>query len=178
MKPQVPIDVDEVTGVWKTDGLPMLYLPRHFFVNNHSAIEAALGREVYAAQLYESGYRSAYFWCEEAAGHHRQRGLDVFLRYLERLSQRGWGKFSMVASNAAEGTADIRLEHSLFVLGLPGQKGKLCYMFEGWFAGAMDWVRKDMGLPATSKSVETQCAGEGHTFCLFAVRPGSASPAE
>ena len=44
MKPQVPIEVDESTGVWTTDGLPMLYVPRHFFVNNHTAIEEALGR--------------------------------------------------------------------------------------------------------------------------------------
>ena len=26
MKPQLPIDVDEETGVWTTDGLPMLYV--------------------------------------------------------------------------------------------------------------------------------------------------------
>ena len=42
MKPSLPIDVDEHTGVWRTDGLPMLYVPRHFFTNNHVAIEAAL----------------------------------------------------------------------------------------------------------------------------------------
>ena len=39
-----PIDVDADTGVWSTNGLPMLYVPRHFFINNHLAIEAALGR--------------------------------------------------------------------------------------------------------------------------------------
>ena len=44
MNPQVPIDVDEKTGVWTTDALPMLYVPRHFLVNNHEAVEQALGR--------------------------------------------------------------------------------------------------------------------------------------
>ena len=34
-KPEVPIDVNASTGVWETDGLPMLYVPRHFFINNH-----------------------------------------------------------------------------------------------------------------------------------------------
>lgn len=29
--PEVPIEVDPVTGVWRTDGLPMVYLPRHFW---------------------------------------------------------------------------------------------------------------------------------------------------
>ena len=42
--PEVPIDVDPETGIWRTDGLPMIYLPRHFLVNNHLAVEAALER--------------------------------------------------------------------------------------------------------------------------------------
>ena len=42
--PEVPIDVDPETGIWRTDGLPMIYLPRHFLVNNHVAVEEALGR--------------------------------------------------------------------------------------------------------------------------------------
>ncbi len=52
MQPQLVIDVNEQTGIWTTDGLPMLYVPRHFFVNNHIAVEAALGRESYAEILY------------------------------------------------------------------------------------------------------------------------------
>ena len=63
MKPQLPIEVDEQTGIWRTDGLPMIYVPRHFFVNNHVEAEAAIGREVYAQSLYKAGHRSAYFWC-------------------------------------------------------------------------------------------------------------------
>ncbi|SAL58520.1 V4R domain-containing protein [Caballeronia choica] len=49
MQPQLPIDVDPQTGVWTTDALPMLYVPRHFFTNNHIAVEEALGREASAA---------------------------------------------------------------------------------------------------------------------------------
>ena len=44
MQPQLPINVDPDTGVWTTDALPMLYVPRHFFTNNHVAVEDALGR--------------------------------------------------------------------------------------------------------------------------------------
>ena len=49
--PEMPILVDDETGVWTTDGLPMLYVPRHFFVNNHVAVEEALGADVYAEAL-------------------------------------------------------------------------------------------------------------------------------
>ena len=48
--------------MWSTDGLPMLYVPRHFSVNNHVAVEEALGAERYAAILYEAGYKSAWQW--------------------------------------------------------------------------------------------------------------------
>ena len=55
MQPQLPIDVDPNTGVWTTDALPMLYVPRHFFTNNHTAVEEALGRDAYAEILYKAG---------------------------------------------------------------------------------------------------------------------------
>ena len=91
MQPVVPIDVDETTGIWRTDGLPMVYLPRHFLVNNHLAVEAALGREAYRASLRQSTAKSAIEWCEAQV---RGKGLDAqatFRHYFQRLSQRGIG---------------------------------------------------------------------------------------
>ena len=201
MKPQVPIEVDEATGVWTTDGLPMLYVPRHFFVNNHTAIEEALGREKYAQLLYDAGYKSAYFWCASEAKTHGLSGLPVFEHYLKRLSQRGWGQFRFASADAKSGAAEIRLENSLFVLagggaGSPaaaslarpqaagdmpaaghvpaaGPAGGRCYMFAGWFAGAMDWVLETSGLRVKTHSGELQCGGQGHNHCLFRVRPQS-----
>jgi hypothetical protein len=176
MQPQVPIDVDAETGIWTTDGLPMLYVPRHFFVNNHSAIEAALGKEQYADALYQAGYRSAYFWCQSEAKTHGLSGMAVYEHYLKRLSQRGWGLFSFIEADAETGYAQIRLDHSCFVLaqgiaGVPKSVGKACYMFAGWFAGAMDWVGQDSGRDYRTVSRETQCAGEGFGYCVFTVEP-------
>ena len=169
MHPQLPIDVNEQTGVWTTDGLPMLYVPRHFFVNNHTAVEAALGRDRYAEILYPAGHRSAYFWCEKEAKTHDLTGIKVFEHYLKRLSQRGWGLFDFIEADAAAGAARIALRHSSFVLQQPEKHGKLCYMFEGWFAGAMDWVSQDLGGSLTTSSHENQCASEGHDHCVFTV---------
>ena len=53
--PQLPIEVDSETGVWTSDALPMLYVPRHFFVNNHMGIEEVLGADAYAEILYKAG---------------------------------------------------------------------------------------------------------------------------
>ena len=113
MKPQVPIEVNDVTGVWSTDGLPMLYVPRHFFMNNHRAVEAALGPQRYSDIIYDAGYTSARTWCEQEARTHSLAGMRVFEHYLARLSQRGWGQFSFITANAAAGEASIKLMHSV-----------------------------------------------------------------
>lgn len=52
--PQVPIEVDAETGIWSTDGLPMIYLPRHFLVNMLKGVEAAIGSADYRAMFYDS----------------------------------------------------------------------------------------------------------------------------
>ncbi|MDE1179436.1 DUF5943 domain-containing protein [Paraburkholderia sp.] len=183
MQPQLPIEVDPETGVWTTDALPMLYVPRHFFTNNHAAVEEALGLDAYAAILYKAGYKSAYFWCDKEAKQHGISGMAVFEHYLNRLSQRGWGQFTIRESDPATAHAQIELRNSSFVLAQPDKAGKLCYMFAGWFAGAMDWVNDTA--PDTAKkgppsfSREVQCAGAGHAHghdhahhhCVFEVSP-------
>src|SRR5690606_6647438 len=76
--PEMPIEVDDETGVWTTDALPMLYVPRHFFVNNHMGIEEVLGADKYAEILYKAGYKSAWHWCEKEAECHGISGAAVF----------------------------------------------------------------------------------------------------
>ena len=174
MNPQLPISVDETTGVWTTDGLPMIYVPRHFFVNNHVEAEAAAGKDVYAQSLYKAGHRSAYFWCQQEAKTHGLEGMAVYEHYLKRLSQRGWGLFSFIEADPKAGTARVKLEHSVFVLaqgiaGVPVKRDKLCYLFAGWFSGAMDWVAETSGSTVRTASHESQCGAEGHTHCVFTV---------
>ena len=91
--PQIPIEVDEETGVWSTNGLPMLFMPRHFFINNHLASEKALGRDNYAAQMFAATFRSAWDWCEHEASSTGIKDIATFHHYLRRISQRGWGQF-------------------------------------------------------------------------------------
>ena len=176
MQPQLPIEVNEATGVWTTDKLPMIYVPRHFFVNNHVETEAVVGREVYAPALYKAGYRSAYFWCQQEAATHGLTGMPVYEHYLKRLSQRGWGLFKFTSADASTGPAQIQLDHSVFVLaqgiaGVPVDRSKVCYLFAGWFSGAMDWVLETSGSAVRTTSLETQCAAEGHAHCVFTVSP-------
>ena len=167
MQPQLPIEVNETTGVWTTDKLPMIYVPRHFFVNNHVETEAVVGREVYAPALYKAGYRSAYFWCQQESATHGLTGMAVYEHYLKRLSQRGWGLFKFISADATTGHAQIQLDHSVFVLaqgiaGVPVDRSKVCYLFAGWFSGAMDWVLETSG--STVRTRTTECRARGWSF--------------
>lgn len=145
--PQLPIEVDSETGVWTSDALPMLYVPRHFFVNNHMGIEEVLGADAYAEILYKAGYKSAWHWCEKEAECHGLEGVAVFEHYMKRLSQRGWGLFKIQDIDLDKGTASVKLEHSAFVY-VYGKVGrKVDYMFTGWFAGAMDQILAPAAAP-------------------------------
>jgi predicted hydrocarbon binding protein len=174
-KPVVSIEVDDTTGVWSVDGIPMILVPRHFFVNNHSAIESALGEPRYAEQLFEAGHKSAYTWCEKESRTYGLRDVAVFHHYMKRLSQRGWGQFRVEAVDAETGRARVRVDHSVFVLEHEGgAPRKACYMFRGWFPGALEFVAASSGKPLKLASTEIQCAAEGrHDHCIFEVVPAS-----
>lgn len=166
--PQVPIEVDAGTGAWSTDGLPMIYVPVHFFLNNHFAIEAELGVERYAAILYRSGYTSAWRWCEHESAEHGLRGEAVFRHYLSRLSQRGWARFTVEQLDVAAGRARVSLRHSIF----NRQNSSGDYLFTGWFAGALDQILDSLGSPLRTHAVQTYHEGQlGATHGLFEVRP-------
>ncbi len=173
--PEVPIEVDPETGVWTTDGLPMVYVPRHFLVDNHRAVEAALGVEAYAKLLYDAGYDSAYAWCETEARTHGLSGMDVFHHYMRRLSQRGWGRFDGSGIDPASGCGRVTLRHSCFVYHYGTKAGgtkvgrKVCYMCAGWFPGALDWVGRNIGAQWSLTAREIACAAEGHDRCTFEI---------
>ena len=174
MAPELPIEVDVETGVWTTDALPMLYVPRHFFINNHIAVEQALGVEAYAEILYHAGYKSAWHWCEKEAELHGLAGEAVFEHYMTRLSQRGWGRFITEAIDLEAGTARVRLEHSAFVYQLGKVGYRVEYMFTGWFAGAMDQILAARGSELRTVAVQTQSGGEeGCDVGYFEVAPGT-----
>ena len=170
-EPKVPIRVDPATGIWTTDGLPMIYLPRHFYVNHHDALEAAFGRDALSRVTYDAGYQSAWQWCEKESATHALHGTDVFLHYMTRISQRGWGRFTVARLDKDTGEAQVRLEDSIYVHHHGRDAGRtLCYPFEGWLPGALEWAGRDLKKEWKLTCKETQCAGAGHSHCVFEVR--------
>lgn len=172
MKPAVEIEVDNETGVWTTDGLPMLYIPRHFMLGIHDSVEQALGRDRYKDLLSQSGAGSAYFWCQQQAAARSLDGVAVFQHYLSRLSDRGWGQFRLDDASFEHGTAAITLVNSIYVLGRKtAAELPVCYMFEGFIVGGLTYLAESRGLGFTSVTCrEVQCEAQGHTFCRFEAR--------
>jgi len=166
LKPEVPIEVDAATGAWSVDGIPMILVPRHFFLNNHLAIESALGVQKYSELLFDAGYKSAYVWCEKEARTHGLKGVEVFHHYMKRLSQRGWGQFRVESVDPQTGRARVQVHHSVFAV--ERKNAKACYMFRGWFPGALEFVG---GKKLKLTSNEIQCAAEGHEHCVFEAAP-------
>jgi hypothetical protein len=171
--PEIEIDVDPNTGRWFVDGMPMILVPRHFFNNNHVALEAALGPDRLNEVLAPAGRTSAYVWCRKQSELYGLTGVDVFAHYLKRLSQRGWGQFSLVAADPATGAATVRLKNSSFVTDATARAPrKLCYMFAPWLKGGMEFACEQHGVPRELKASEVRCTGEGHDDCQFEVRAG------
>ena len=168
--PEVPINVDPATGIWMTDDLAMIYMPRHFFVNYYAAMQSALGREAHSALLYAASHKSAVEWATAESRTHGLRDVAVFRHYLKRLSQRGWGRFAIESIDVGGPSARVRVDNSAFALQL-GQTGRCeCAMFAGSLAGCLAWAAADAGSPAEVVAAEGQCASQGHDHCSFDVR--------
>ena len=172
MQPQLPINVDPDTGVWTTDALPMLYVPRHFFTNNHVAVEEALGVEAYAEILYKAGYKSAYHWCDKEAKLHGLTGMAVFEHYLKRLSQRGWGcsRSSRPTRRARARRSSCATRRSCSSSRARKASSATCSRAgsPARWTGSTTRRRKAR---ARARSLEVQCAAEHHDHCVFEVSP-------
>jgi hypothetical protein len=167
--PAVAINVDPETGAWTTDGMAMLYVPRHFLMGLIRTVLEALGEEAAERHFYLSCADSAYRWCEMEALQTGLTGIGVFHRYMLRLSQRGWGLFDGSAIDPVTGTGRVLLRHSSFVADAGQTGGKTCGFCAGWAPGALTWVAASEGLGWRLHGRERQCAAEGFDACEFVV---------
>lgn len=168
----VPVVVDPDTGEWSVDGMPMVLVPRHFLVNMQGAVEAGLGYEASAILFREPGARSAREWCARESETHDLGGAEIFHHYMKRLSQRGWAQFSVETLDVTAGYAIVRVDHSVFVAEYGSEiRRKVCYMYQGWMEGALDYVMTARGKPVNLRSREVQCVADGADHCLFETQP-------
>jgi hypothetical protein len=176
MKPNIDIVVDPDTGVWSSDGLPMIYAPRHWIVGINKEVEAALGREAFVSLMYRSSYRAAQHWCAQQAADFGITGLDLFRRYLSKSSERGLAQFSLLDDGLNAGSLKVEVRNSCYVLHhRQFAEGALCestqcFAFAGSFAGAANWLAKSNGMEEVFRGVERECAAvTGAETCLLEI---------
>ena len=168
----VPVKVDPHTGVWSVDDVPMIFLPRHYWSAVIEAVESRYGVEAAADIYFEATHKSAYLWCEKEPVTHQLAGIEVFHHYMRRMTERGWGKFTVKSVAPENGCARIALEHSAIALARPDSQRTVCHSFNGVFCGAMEYVAAAAGQAVSLRSREIQCRANGAAYCEFEVVPG------
>jgi len=169
--PEVLIDVEAETGIWRTDGVPMVYTPRMFLVNMQRTMEEAVGVETFRRIVYASSDLSAVQWCRNQATAQGFPAVETFRHYLRRLSQRGFGQITLAALDPVAGTGTIIVRNSAFALGYGPDTGRrVCHMFEGSFAGGMRHVLEASGTRGEPVCEEVACVAAGAGECRFDLR--------
>lgn len=164
----VTVEVDERTGRWSVDGIPMILVPQHLVLNNLAGAEDALGSRAAADLVHGPGYRSAQTWCERQRAFHGLDEVEVVHHYLDQLGRRGWGRFSLRSLDVLGGEAEVDLEHSALADASSTLAG--CYLFCGWLAGALDAARAGLGVSPGFHVRETACVSAGARTCVFSGR--------
>ena len=168
----VPVKVDPETGIWTVDGQPMVLVPRHFWAFIQMECEKRFGVEATGAVFHEATYKAAKVWCAREAKTHGLIGVEVFRHYLRRVSNRGFGRFTIEAVDPEKGTASIRLDNSVYVAEYGRNAGRrVCYVFTAAFVGGMEYVAETAGRELKLMAEEVQCGAEGADHCRFVVRP-------
>ncbi|MCQ6247794.1 4-vinyl reductase [Streptomyces malaysiensis] len=163
----IPVEVDPVSGQWSVDGLPMILVPRHLITNNLHAVEERIGYDASTTLFRAPGYHSAQQWCAHQAARHGLKGAAVVRHYLEHMSRRGWGRFTIEELDLDRGRARVRLDDSALAARAVGPQRSACYMFAGWLEGAVDHVRPRGATGVRSREIRCRAAGAEH--CLFTV---------
>lgn len=165
---RIPVEIDESSGEWRMDGMPMLLLPREEMARLQGTVTGGPAEAAWQAVAR----RSAYNWCAAEAERTGSDPVTVFEGYLDNLSRRGWGRFELLYCRPDDCGAGVRVYNSPFALA-PGSGSRACRTFVAWLEGAMNWACSDPNLAAIAE--ERCCASGGAEACEFVIRPSVAS---
>ena len=152
------------------DTVPMVLMPRWFFVGILKRVVAEAGNETAANVYYQAGYEGAYNWSKVQI----DKGLSgsaVMEQYLGSMTSRGWGRFEIVILDEANGRGVFRLHNSALALELGRTEAVSCLWVPGALAGSMQVIS---GLQDDSLKIrgrEVQCLSTGAPYCEYIVEP-------
>ena len=166
----VDIQVDPTTGGWFVHGVPMVLVPRHLLTHTLTAIEAALGSSS-ASALAESGRCAAAQWCAHEEATSGRTGVGLLIHYLQQLTARGWGQFSLRDVDLKnEGACTVIVAHSTLAMRPVPNTGTACYLFASWLEGAVGYLQRSTDTSGRVVAQETHCRAAGEAECRFELR--------
>jgi hypothetical protein len=165
------------TGALSLNGLPMVLMPRHFFRYILREIHKAVGQEEFRRIYWQAGYDGAVTFCEAFQKSHACTSLEAVRGYLDEMSIRGWGHFSIRSIDASRGTMEVVLKNSALQSEGDIPSGNL--VWEGAMAGSMAFLQKKMSGPflagTRAEGRETPAETAGETDFYISVMPAIAA---
>jgi hypothetical protein len=131
------------TGSLTLNGLPMLLMPRHFFRYIMREVHKEVGAETFRQIYWHAGFDGAVSFCESYQKSHGCSPLEAVRGYLDEMSIRGWGHFSIQHIDPQAGTMEVLLRNSS--LAAEGDIPSGIVAWEGAMLGSISFLRKKSG---------------------------------
>ena len=162
----VPMDL-----TLKNDGLfsgdvPMLLIPRWFFRDILEKTIDTTDLNTAEGIYRQAGYQGAYNWCKAQMqrGYNDRKAME---QYLESMTCRGWGEFSIEEYIPEKGTGVFH--YKMFKPSDAPQIEYLCLWVAGAMAGGVQAVLDQLGIPLKAVGKEVSCMNHGEKWCTFHV---------
>jgi hypothetical protein len=140
------------TGSLTVNGLPMVLMPRHFFRYIMREVHKAVSPEVFRKIYWQAGFDGAIAFCDSYQKSHGCTPLEAVRGYLDEMSIRGWGHFSIQSVDPQAGTMEVLLRNSSLASEGDIPSGNLAW--EGAMLGSMTFLQNRMGItPVTASQV-------------------------
>ncbi|MFP3179394.1 MAG: DUF5943 domain-containing protein [Paraburkholderia sp.] len=169
----VPVDIDNESGAWMSEGQPMILIPRRFWVFVQKQAEEQFGLVATAELLNHATRNGTSVWCEQEELRSGACREEVLKRYFDRVSARGMGRFAIKSIDVDTGHLAVELHNSIYVAEYGNVGRCVCYPFASAVAGAVEYLAGGSTLSGAQISgQEVCCEANGHSHCLFEAGPG------
>jgi len=111
----VPVDIDNESGAWMSEGQPMILIPRRFWVFVQKQAEEQFGLVATAELFNHATRKGTRVWCEQEELRSGACREEVLKRYFDRVSARGMGRFAIKSIDVDTGHLAVELHNSIYV---------------------------------------------------------------
>ncbi len=161
------------TGSLSLNGLQMVLMPRHFFRYILREVHGAVAPETFRKIYWQAGYDGAVSFCEVFQRNHACSPREAVVGYLDEMSIRGWGDFSIQSLDPERGTMEVLLTKSALQADSSIPSGNLAW--EGAMLGSIVFLQKTLTGPyKPARHVEGReipGADQGQTAYYISVTP-------